>query len=104
MTHEERPWNFVGSEEAVDGNPKLAHSLINGCGKIKDLVGDESVDRAKGAAVHMQPRWVCRARDRGAINVPHEDKCVPNLVDLLYSIIHDHQDTMAQISIKTCIY
>ena len=74
MTHEERPWNFVGSEEAVDGNPKLAHTLINGCGKIKDLVGGGSIEPAADAIVCLQPRWIYESGDLGAVYVPYEVK------------------------------
>jgi hypothetical protein len=77
--------SFVDSGEVVDGQPKLARSLIVGCGTINDLVGDGSVEPAADAAVRLQPKWICRLGSLGAIDVPHgcEKVGLPSVVRVL---------------------
>jgi hypothetical protein len=74
MTYEDRSWSFVSGEESIDGDPKLACSLIDDHGEIKDLVGGGSIEPAADAIVCLQPRWIYESGDLGAVYVPYEVK------------------------------
>jgi len=65
LQQEDSPGSAIGAEESLDGDPKLAGSLVlGGDGEVENYVVDGVEDLATDGALYDVPRWIRRRRRR----------------------------------------